>query len=357
MATPQPRLEFKSVTRRFTEAGAGVHELSFEVGRGEILCLLGPSGSGKSTVLRLAAGLENPDGGEIIIDGKSVAGNGSFQPPEKRGVGLIFQDFALFPHLTVLDNVAFGLADKPKAERAGMARQVLAKVNLEHLADAFPNTLSGGEQQRVALARALATRPGVMLMDEPFSDLDTQLRDVVRAELTSLLRESGAATILVTHDPSEAMRVADRIVLIRDARLAQIGTPEDLYFHPIDKEAAAFFGDLNIIHANVAAGEAPTPMGAVAAKGFEAGAEVEVLVRPVDVELSTINGSGTQAATVTSRRLVGGACLVELDARGQGMPAHVVAQVGLDEAPEIGAKVGIRLDPARAHIFACKRAV
>ncbi len=356
LAVPKTRLEFKNVTRRFTEAGAGVQGLSFEISAGEIVCLLGPSGSGKSTILRLAAGLEDPDSGEIIIDGKSVAGNGSLLPPEKRGVGLIFQDFALFPHLSVLENVAFGLRRLPREKREAIARNVLGKVNLSHLADAFPNILSGGEQQRVALARALATRPGVMLMDEPFSDLDTQLRDTVRNELVELLRSSGAATILVTHDPEEAMRVADRIILLRDAKIAQVGTPEELYFHPLDREAAAFFGDLNVIHATVAEEKAATPLGTVAAKTFDPGTVVEVLVRPVDVALSSADTHGTHAARVADRRLVGGSCLVELAAKGEGMPAHMVAQVSLDNAPEVGSEVGIMFDPARAHIFPCRKA-
>jgi len=354
MALPKTRLEFKSVTRRYTDAGAGISELSFEVGAGEILCLLGPSGSGKSTVLRLAAGLERPDAGEIIIDGKSVAGNGSFQPPEKRGVGLIFQDFALFPHLSVIDNVAFGLQKEPRNKRYEIASDVLQKVNLAHLEGAFPNTLSGGEQQRVALARALATSPGVMLMDEPFSDLDTQLRDTVRAELMDLLRASGAATILVTHDPSEAMRVADCIILLRDAKLAQMGTPEELYFQPVDREAAAFFGDLNIIHSKVSGGMAATPLGIVSANGFETGSRVEVLIRPGDVTISPGAEVGSHSAQVTDRRIASGACLVELDAKGDGMPAHMLAQIGVDQAPEVGATVGLTFDPARAHIFPCK---
>ncbi len=348
------RLEFRKVTRRFTEAGAGVLDLSFSVGAGEILCLLGPSGSGKSTVLRLAAGLERPDRGEIIIDGKSVAGNGAFAPPEKRGVGLIFQDFALFPHRSVLENVAFGLTSQPKSERNAAALRMLERVNLSDLANAYPNTLSGGEQQRVALARALATRPGVMLMDEPFSDLDMQLRDVVREELTRILRNSGAATILVTHDPSEAMRVADRIVLLRDARIVQIGTPEDLYFRPVDAQAAAFFGDLNLIHATLAEAKAATPIGIANANGIDAGTPVEVLVRPVDINLSPALEHGGDVAIVSARRVVAGACLVELDTGGEGMPARLTAQVSLDAAPEVGSEVKVGFDPARAHVFPCK---
>ncbi len=353
-APTKTRLEFTNVTRCFTEAGAGVSDLSFSVGAGEILCLLGPSGSGKSTVLRLAAGLERPDSGEITIDGKSVAGNGTFAPPEKRGVGLIFQDFALFPHLSVLENVAFGLADLPKAERNKAALHMLQRVNLGDLADAFPNTLSGGEQQRVALARALATRPGVMLMDEPFSDLDTQLRDIVREEMTQILRNSGAATILVTHDPSEAMRVADCIVLLREARIVQAGTPEDFYFRPVDAEAAAFFGDLNVLHTEVTDGRAATPIGVMAANGFETGAMVDVLVRPVDLRLSATEGHGGDVAIVSARRLVSGACLVELDAGGEGMPTRLTAQVSLDAAPEVGSAVKVGFDPVRAHVFPCK---
>ncbi len=345
-----PRLSFDAVSRRFTEAGAGVHELSFDLAAGEVLCLLGPSGSGKSTTLRLAAGLERPDDGIISIDNRPVAGQGTFRAPEARGVGLIFQDFALFPHLTVEQNILFGLRGKGAADRAAITRDMLGKLGLGHLAHAYPNTLSGGEQQRVALGRALAPNPRVMLMDEPFSDLDTQLRDQVRGELLALLKESNAATILVTHDPEEALRVADRILLLKDGFEHQLGTAEDLFFRPIDRDVAAFFGEVNIFHSVVADQFAPTALGQVAATSFEPGTRVEVLVRPADIQLKDEG----HAAQVVSRRLAGGACLLELHADGADLPEQIIAQVDVEDAPRPGDTVQISINPAHTHIFPCQ---
>lgn len=346
-----PRLSFNAVSRRFTEAGAGVHDLSFDLAGGEVLCLLGPSGSGKSTTLRLAAGLERPDDGEILIDGQVVADRKTHRAPEKRSVGLIFQDFALFPHLTVEQNILFGLKTRGEGERAQIANAMLTKLGLAHLSEAYPNTLSGGEQQRVALGRALAPNPRVMLMDEPFSDLDTQLRDQVRAELLTLLRETGAATILVTHDPEEALRVADRILLLKDGYEHQLGTVEDLYFRPVDQDVAAFFGEVNTFHAVVADQFAATPLGQVAANNFEPGTQVEVLVRPADIQL----GEGGCPAGVISRRLAGGSCLLELRAEGAGLPPHITAQVDVEHAPRPGDHVQIGINPAHTHVFPCRK--
>lgn len=346
-----PRLSFNAVSRRFTDAGAGIHDLSFDLQEGEVLCLLGPSGSGKSTTLRLAAGLERPDDGDILIDGQVVAGRGTHRAPETRSVGLIFQDFALFPHLTVVQNVMFGLKSLKAEERSQIANMMMEKLGLSHLADAFPNTLSGGEQQRVALGRALAPNPRVMLMDEPFSDLDTQLRDQVRGELLALLRETGAATILVTHDPEEAMRVADRILLLKDGYQHQLGTVEDLYFRPVDQDVAAFFGHVNTFHAVVADQFAATPLGQISAGAYAPGTPVEVLVRPADIQL---NDTGCEA-NVVSRRLAGGSCLLELRADGEGLPAQIIAQVDVEHAPRPGDQVQIGINPAHTHVFPCRK--
>ncbi len=348
-----PRLSFDNVSRRFTEAGAGVHDLSFELSAGEVLCLLGPSGSGKSTTLRLAAGLERPDDGTISINGRAVATHGKFRAPEKRSVGLIFQDFALFPHLTVLQNILFGLKGREADQGKRIANSMLQKLGLAPLADAFPNTLSGGEQQRVALGRALAPNPRVMLMDEPFSDLDTQLRDQVRSELLSLLKETGAATVLVTHDPEEALRVADRVLLLKDGREHQIGTPEELYFHPVDTDVAAFFGDINIIHSKVVDQVVVTPLGEVSANGHQPGTQVEVLVRPVDIRVGD-NGMGCKAEVI-SRRLAGGACLLALRVENSALPDQIIAQVDVDGAPQLGDHIQITINPAHSHVFPCRK--
>ncbi|MCA8883624.1 MAG: ABC transporter ATP-binding protein, partial [Rhodobacteraceae bacterium] len=210
MTAPHPRLEADGLYRRFA-GRAVVNDVSVSIGAGEVLCLLGPSGCGKSTTLRILAGVEMPERGTIRVDGAEVFGPRRSIPPEDRSVGLMFQDFALFPHLTILDNVRFGLTALSSADGKREALAALDRVGMVHYADNYPHALSGGEQQRVALARALAPRPAVLLMDEPFSGLDSRLKDSVRAETLAILREARATAIVVTHDAEEAMRMGDRI--------------------------------------------------------------------------------------------------------------------------------------------------
>lgn len=221
--------------------------MSLEVPRGEILALLGPSGCGKTTFLRLVAGFEHPDRGSIALGGRSVAGNGTFLPPERRHVGIVVQDYALFPHLCVSDNVEYGLSGPSRDARVS---EVLQLVGLTGLADRFPHELSGGQQQRVALARALAPRPELILFDEPFSSLDAALRAHVRDEVRAILREADATAIFVTHDQQEALSLADRVGIMRDGRLHQIDTPERVYTRPADAFVAAFVGGANILEAS-----------------------------------------------------------------------------------------------------------
>ncbi|MDX1709914.1 MAG: ABC transporter ATP-binding protein, partial [Rhodovibrionaceae bacterium] len=224
-----------------------VDDLSLSIGAGELVCLLGPSGCGKTTALRVAAGLERLQRGRVVLDGQVVAGEKRDLPPEARSVGLVFQDFALFPHLSVKDNVIFGLKRLGQRERESRALQALSKVGMDDQAEAFPHMLSGGQQQRVALARAMAPEPRVMLLDEPFSGLDARLRHQVRDQTLHVLTQSGATTLMVTHDPEEAMFMADRIALMRGGRLEQVGAPTELYFTPRTAFVAGFFGDINRI--------------------------------------------------------------------------------------------------------------
>ncbi|MEM6487520.1 MAG: ABC transporter ATP-binding protein [Pseudomonadota bacterium] len=258
-----------------------VADISLSVAPGEILCLLGPSGCGKSTTLRIAAGVERQAEGRVLIDGAVVSDAARHQPPETRGVGLMFQDFALFPHLSVGENVAFGLRRRlPPRERATIVQRQLARVDLAHMAARYPHQLSGGEQQRVALARALAPGPRVMLMDEPFSGLDTRLRDEVREQTLGVLRDSGTAVMLVTHEPGEAMGMGDRIALMRSGRIVQQGAPYNVYNHPVDRAAASFFSDVNVIAGTVRAGQTATPFGPFLCPGMAEGAPVEIVFRP-----------------------------------------------------------------------------
>src|SRR3954471_3794126 len=219
--------------------------VSLTVRPGELVCLLGQSGCGKTTLLRIAAGVESPIEGRVFLDGREVTGPKLFLPPEQRGIGLMFQDYALFPHLSILENVTFGLRDLPARDAEVSARRALARVGMERYASDYPHVLSGGEPQSGGLARSVAPRPGVLLMDEPFSNLDRRMRDAIREETVAILRETGATTVVVTHDPEEAMRIADRIVLMRQGRIVQEGPAETLYREPVDIFAARFFCDFN----------------------------------------------------------------------------------------------------------------
>ncbi|KMO44287.1 iron ABC transporter ATP-binding protein, partial [Methylobacterium tarhaniae] len=265
------------------------------------------------TLLRVVAGLEAPDAGTVRLDGRLVAGPGTAVPPEQRGVGLMFQDYALFPHLTVRENIRFGLKGQPPAAREA-ADELLAQVGLAAHADSYPQTLSGGEQQRVALVRALAPGPRLLLLDEPFSNLDRRMRDRVREDTVALLRRTGTTALMVTHDPEEALAVASRIALMRRGRIVQVATGEALYRCPESLFAARFLADAAEIPARIAAGQAETPLGAVPAPHLPEGAAVRVCLRPEALRVVE-PGTGI-AAQVTRRTFLGAACVVHLGVPG-----------------------------------------
>jgi len=351
------KLRFDGVSRRYGALFA-VRDFSLTVCRGEILCLLGASGSGKTTVLRLAAGLERVTGGHIRIDGELVSGPGIHVPPERRGVGLMFQDFALFPHLTLGENVAFGLKHLAKPERLRRVGLALERVGLSAFRDRYPQRLSGGEQQRVALARALAPEPRILLMDEPFSGLDPALRDSVREETVALLRELRTTALLVTHDPEEAMTVADRIALMRGGRLAQLGLPHELYDSPVDREAAAFFSTVNVLHAFVQGGEALTALGAFDAKGFAEGTEVDVLLRPQALAVKP-SGEGI-AARIRSARSLGAETEllleIERDVRPGALPVPLLkARLRGRSTPSTESRVFLEVARDAACVVPCAK--
>ena len=255
-----------------------VRGIDLQAPAGKVTCLLGPSGSGKTTLLRLLSGLERPTAGTVLIDGTPVADEAGFVPAEARDVGVIFQDYALFPHLDALANVSFGLRGEGSEQARRRAVSLLERVGLADRATAMPHELSGGEQQRVALARALAPRPGILVMDEPFSGLDARLRDAMRDGTLAMLRETRATSLIVTHDPDEALRMADHIALLRDGRLVQAGSGVDLYTHPVSRFAAAFFGEINSFPAVVRNGLAATPVGSFPTREAD-GTDVLVVVR------------------------------------------------------------------------------
>ncbi len=340
------RLSFDDVSHAY-DTTLAVDRVTLDIEPAEVVCLLGPSGCGKTTLLKLAAGLETPSGGRILINGQEVSGGSRFVPPERRGVGLMFQDFALFPHLSILKNVMFGLTTLPRGDAEREALKALRRVGLEHYAGLYPHALSGGEQQRVALARAIAPRPSVLLMDEPFSGLDSRLRDEVRDETLSVLRETRATCIIVTHDPEEAMRMADRIVLMRGGRLVQIGTAAELYHTPADLPAARFFTELNEIPGAVEGGRVVTTVGEFARQGVVDGEEVTVCVRPHGVRLVDA-GTGVPGRLL-ARRFLGEVEL--LDIAVEGLDEPLKARSRDMSAVAVGSEVGIAIDEAAVLMF------
>jgi iron(III) transport system ATP-binding protein len=323
-ATIASRLTMERVGRRFGRVAA-LEEIDLDVSPGEIVSLLGHSGCGKSTLLRIAAGVDVPTAGRVLLDGREVASETIFVPPERRSVGLMFQDYALFPHLTAQRNVMFGLMALDRASREREALAALGRVGLADLAGSYPHELSGGEQQRVALARAIVPRPGVLLMDEPFSGLDSRLRDAVRADTLSVLRETGATAIVVTHDPEEAMRMSDRIVLMRSGRIVQEGTAQSLYDRPRNLFAARFFSHLNELPATVRSGRAVTRIGDFVAAGMAEGSDVVVAIRPQGVLLAADDEPGAgRPGRIMSRHFLGEIDL--FDVAVEGWDAYLLAK-------------------------------
>ncbi|MGR3676421.1 MAG: ABC transporter ATP-binding protein [Paracoccaceae bacterium] len=355
--TSPPRLEIRNLVRHF-EGRAVVDDVSLSVAAGQVTCLLGPSGCGKSTTLRMIAGVEMQDSGEIHVDGRLVCDTVFRVPPERREIGLIFQDFALFPHLSVADNVGFGLKSG-RDEKRGRVEELLNKVHLKRHIDSYPHQLSGGEQQRVALARALAPQPRIMLMDEPFSGLDNRLRDGIRDETLSLLKEEDAAVLLVTHEPEEAMRMADEIALMRSGKIVQQGAPYNVYTRPVDRAAVAFFSDANLLRAEVNGALAETPFGQFLAPGMPDGTEVEIVFRPQHVRLDfDRDGSGplpTSTDGVAARgvveraRFLGHESLVEFRMEHDG--SKLKATVPNVFIPETGRVMWLTVRRNRCFVF------
>ena len=346
--TRAPALRIENVSLHYGAVRA-LDDVSFDVARGSILCLLGASGSGKSSALRLIAGLERPTSGRITIQDQVVAADGQYVEPEQRHVGMVFQDFALFPHLTVKANVAFGIRHEDRTQADSTVAGLLRDVGLDDRADHYPHMLSGGERQRVALARALAPRPRILLMDEPFSSLDPRLRDQVREQTIDLLRRTGTTTILVTHDPVEAMRVADRLGVLAQGRLVQFGTAADIYQRPCSPQMACVFGHVNTVEGAVEGGSLVTPLGAFSAPPSALPGPAIVCVRPQHLRLET-GGPGVRAI-VTGITCVGDVTEVQLRVDD----LRLVARVPDHTAFEIGDDPRVCVDPSQLFIFPQRR--
>jgi iron(III) transport system ATP-binding protein len=312
-----------------------VREVTLDVERGELMAVLGPSGCGKTTLLRLIAGFEAPDGGSVRVGEATVAGPATLVAPEKRRVGMVFQDYALFPHLTVEANIAFGLSRRPRDERERLTRRTLELVGLQHKTGRHPHELSGGERQRVALARALAPEPEVVLLDEPFSSLDATLRADLRREVELILRDAEATALLVTHDQEEALSLADRLAVMREGRIVQVGAPEDVYGRPASRWAAQFVGEVNVLSGVARGGGVETELGHFDLRAPATGT-VHVAVRPEQLELSARHDGN---AEVVAREFRGHDVLYRLRHEGG---RTVLVQLPSLELYEVGARVFVR---------------
>ncbi len=282
-------IELRGITKTFPGADQpAVCDINLSVEKGRIITLLGPSGCGKTTLLRIIAGFERPEQGEVFLAGRKVMGENTWVSPEQRGVGMVFQDYALFPHLTVSQNIGFGYKGSDKRERV---RDVLELVNLSGYEKRYPHQLSGGQQQRVALARALTRKPVVVLLDEPFSNLDADMRVQMRIEVKRILKEAGTTAIFVSHDQKDALAISDQVVIINEGVIQQIGTPRDIYQHPSNAFVATFVGQSNLLKGVMAydAQSVITDVGSFPCShthGHPAGAEVYISLRPDGLELS-----------------------------------------------------------------------
>jgi iron(III) transport system ATP-binding protein len=332
--------------RKCYNGAAALDGLSLEVQPGEILALVGPSGCGKTTLLRLIAGFEGPDGGQICLNSLPAAGEGVFVPPEKRRVGMVFQDFALFPHLTVEENVAFGIDRLSRSQRERESGRLLELVGLAGCGSRYPHELSGGERQRVALARALAPRPLVLLFDEPFSNLDTDRRVQMREEVRGILKELKATAIFVTHDQEEALFMGDRLAVMNRGRVEQVGLPEEVFQNPATRFTAEFIGQADFLPGEVTAEGIQTEVGLLYQEaGLPSGSLVEVAFRADDVSFWPQEGA---PARVEARRFQGMASLYRLRLPS-GRLLHALqphtCQIG------VGACVQVRAEPG--HALAC----
>jgi iron(III) transport system ATP-binding protein len=335
-------LEARALSKRYGGSSSfALHDVTLSVPRGEVLAVVGESGCGKTTLLRLVAGLEVPTSGEVLLNGHIASSVQGTLPPERRGVGIVFQDYALFPHLDVAENIAFGLQTMRRPLRRQRADEALALVGLQDLAKRFPHELSGGQQQRVALARALAPRPSLLLLDEPFSNLDVMLKEQVREEVGQIIRSAGTTAVFVVHDLEDVLSVADRIAILKDGRLQQIDTPQEVYARPADEYVARLFGATNLLPGTPRGAGFDTPLGYLASRAASGREEPVMLsIRPQDLELADANG-GTPATVRQSRFRGDHQELVVVVEGEDGASYQLVVHAGADTPFRAGESVSV----------------
>ncbi len=315
-------LSIKNLSKKFNKKlQFALHNASFSLQKGELMALVGESGSGKTTLLRLVAGFEEADTGTIDINGITVVNEALNLKPEKRKIGMVFQDYALFPHFTVAENIAFGLSKKQFPNKKERISEVLEMVGLKSFADRYPQNLSGGQQQRVALARALAPKPGVILLDEPFSNLDAVLKDQVREEVRNIIKKAGATALFVTHDMRDALSSADRIAILKDGRIQQVGTPRELYERPKNLYVANFFGKINAMNATATAESYQLKSGTISAVNPAKNGQVLIAIRPENIDISLVPTPTTFKAEVVLAQYFGDHQQVHANI---GAEAHIV---------------------------------
>jgi len=344
-----PALTLSGIGRQFGTVRALDH-ISLDVQPGEIICLVGHSGCGKTSLLRIIAGIDAPDEGQLTMGGRTLVDASVFVEPEKRNIGVVFQDYALFPHLTVRENVLFGLRKLRKEKALARVNELLELVGLSAMADRYPHMLSGGEQQRVALIRALAPKPDLLLMDEPFSNLDRGLRARVRSETMALLRALGTPVIIVTHEAEEALSTGDRVVLMRSGEIVQQGPARDLHDRPNSRYAADFFCDFNALEGGVRAGVIETALGVFnLPKAGSLTGDVLVYVRPRDIAIVSDEHVATLRGHIETRTYLGETeeLLVNLDGHKQLLRVRTEHHV-----PENATSVSVRIDWGKALVFA-----
>lgn len=343
---PTVLVSMAGVSKSFRSSVKAVDDLFLEVNEGEFLALLGPSGCGKTTLLRLLAGLDSPDSGSITIQKEIVAGP-TWVPTEKRGVGVVFQDYALFPHMTVSENVAFGLGNLKIGERRKRVDAMLDLVGISAKAKRYPHELSGGQQQRVALARALAPAPRVMLLDEPFSNLDADLRFEIGTETKRILKETGTTTVLVTHDQEEAFSLSDRVGVLNQGRLEQVGSPYEIYHNPLTRFTANFVGRADFIAAQVKNQSVVSGLGVfgLGSDNSIADGDVEIMVRPDDVEFSEAPDGN---AIIVEQRFLGPDVIYKLEMEN-GQVIHSIKPSTI--AHSVGARVQVDVNPVHIVVF------